>query len=212
MTGKSGLSQDDTPSFLHLPEEELRRPAERVERLDAELQSAIDDMLRLLHRTGYPAVAAPQVGVLRRAVAVDLSRTGRSPVVLVNPVVSAVSAERSVDLEGCLSLPGLVAKVARPERIRITGLARTGQIVRLEAGGLLARILQHKVEHLDGILFLDHLAPLDRAFLERRAPVTGPRCSLSRTAPGAGPRQPEEAVAALSSRPISRKAAKASST
>lgn len=170
---------DRQPSFQYLAESDLRVAAHPVEAFDEELQSGIDDMLHLLHRTGYPAVAAPQVGLMRRVVAVDLSRTGRSPVVLVNPVITAVSQERAVDLEGCLSLPGLVAKVRRPEQIQVSALARTGQIVRLDVGGLLARILQHKIDHLDGTLFLDHLTAIDRILLQQRARETAPSCSFA---------------------------------
>lgn len=165
-------------SLLHLTETELRLPTQPVAQIDDTLQSGIENMLRLLRRTGYPAVTGPQIGLPKKVVAVDLSRTGRSPVVLVNPVVTGVSPERSVDLEGCLNLPGLLAKIRRPQHVRVTGLARTGQVVHVEVGGLLARILQHKIDHLEGTLFLDHLTARERILLQQRARQIAPCCML----------------------------------
>lgn len=171
-------------ALLHLDDEELRSPVPPVPRIDVLLQSRIDAMLRFLRRTGYPAVAAPQLGLRLRVLAVDLSGAGRSAVVLINPVVRAVSVERVVDLEGCLSLPGVVARMARPQRIRIEGRARTGQRATIEAGGLLARILQHKLEHLDGEIFLDRLPSSDRAAVLEGAGRRWPSCRLPSRRPG----------------------------
>ncbi|MFQ5690586.1 MAG: peptide deformylase [Gemmatimonadota bacterium] len=161
----------------HYRQEDVRN-AGAVEEIDAEVEEQIDGMLSLLRKTRYPAIAGPQVGLYRRIIAVDLSRAGRSPVVLINPEVEAVSLERQIDLEGCLLLPGLMARVARAERVTVRGLARTGHPVRIEAGGLLARILQHQIDHLDGTLILDRVDTTQRALLARRARVQVPRCFL----------------------------------
>lgn len=161
--------------YLRVLDERSPRPA-ATGRIERDLQDDIEALLRFLRRTAYPAVAGPQLGIDRRVLAVDLSRAGRSPIVLVDPVVEAVSSETATDLEGCLSLPDLLVPVRRPHQVTVRALARSGQRIRLEAGGLLARILQHKIEHLDGILILDHLPSTLRAAEMERLRGKWPAC------------------------------------
>lgn len=167
------------PALLHFHQAPLDSPVPSVDRIHGAIQDAIDAMLAFLGRTGYPAITAPQLGFLHRIVAVDLAGTGRSAIVLIDPVIRAVSPEWSVDLEGCLSLPEVVARIARPQRVRIEGRARTGQRVTLDAGGILARILQHKLEHLDGRLFLELVPSRERTALLSAAEARRPTCRLA---------------------------------
>jgi len=157
---------------------EHHTPAVVVERTDAALDLAIDRMLDVMRRGGYPALAGPVVGVPFRVIAIDLSRSGRSQIVLINPEVEAVSTERQLGREGCVALPGLTAVVDRPLWVVITGLTRSGQEVRLHAGGILGRIAQHQIDHLDGRTFVDRLDARRRRVAEARLRVRLPSCSL----------------------------------
>ncbi len=177
--------------FLRLPPRGQRLPpAAPVERFDGALEAAIDRMLDLLARTGYPALSGPLVGYARRVIVIDLTGSGRSQVVLINPTLERVSTERQRDREGCLAIPGLLAHVDRPLWIVTAGLTRTGQTVHLHLGGLLARIVQHELDHLDGLSLLDRLDARERlraeAWLSRRPPV----CPRSAGQPADEPRRP----------------------
>lgn len=175
----------------HLSERDLRRASPLIGEIDEATERGIERMLRLMCDAGYPALAGPHVGLFRRILAVDLSGQGRSRIVLINPVVASRSREQQSDLEGCLCLPGLTARIRRPVQISVHARARTGHHVRLEAGGLLARILQHQIDHLNGVLLLDHLPPNDRSALTRRLRAQTPCCPL--TGPERhGPRGPDD--------------------
>jgi peptide deformylase len=134
-----------------------REPVREVERIDAELNVAIDEMLGLMRSAGHVALAGPIVGLPLRVVAVDLSASGMSQIVLINPVVEERSEECQRDREGCLALPELTGHVDRPVWVVVSGLTRTGRAVRLRAGGILGRILQHQIDHLDGLTFVDRV-------------------------------------------------------
>lgn len=136
---------------------------------DGDLNRVIERMLYIICRTGHPSLSGPQVGLDRRIVAIDLSRTGQRPVVLVNPEIEATSIETQVDTEGCLHHPGVLKRVERPVQVTVTGTAPSGQTVRLHAGGFLARLLQHQMDHLDGRPFGGGGARADRAAGKARA-------------------------------------------
>lgn len=181
---------------LRVLQEAHPRPAAGGD-LSASVQADVDALLGFLERTRYPAVASTQVGVRRPIIAVDLSGSGRGPVVLLDPGLEEASEETAVDLEGCLSLPDLLVPVRRSVRIRIRGLARTGQLVRLDAAGLLARILQHKMDHLRGVTLLDHLPAAERSAATERLRRAWPRCRWITTGSPAeasegGPASPAE--------------------
>jgi len=108
------------------------------------------DMLETMHAASGVGLAAPQVGVRQRVIVVDV---GENPITLVNPEITAADGEQ-VGLEGCLSLPDLVGEVRRAEWVGVKGLNRRGKPITVEGEGLLARALQHEVDHLDGILFI----------------------------------------------------------
>ena len=154
------------------PDPVLRARCAEVEDFDGKLRALAENMIETMHLAPGIGLAASQVGVERRLAVVDLS-VGEDPeqlLVLVNPRVSEADGEES-ESEGCLSIPEFTEKVSRPERIRVKAQDLDGELFELEADGLLARAIQHEIDHLDGVLFVDHLRGLrrDRAkrFLRR---------------------------------------------
>lgn len=148
---------------------DLHAPAEPVAAFDAELNRLIDDMIETMYAAPGIGLAAPQVGVLLRVCVIDLSvgRRGGELFILVNPEF----AERDgmqLEEEGCLSVPGFNATVARPARAVVRAMDRTGAPQTVEGTGLLARALQHELDHLDGTLFLDRLRGIKRDLIVRK--------------------------------------------
>lgn len=133
-------------------EEVLRRRARKVERVDAAVQKLLEDMVETMYAARGIGLAAPQVGISRRLIVVDV---GEGPLKLINPRLVAVGEERAVATEGCLSIPGVVGDVERPWAVTVRGLDEQGRPVRVEAEDLLARVLQHEIDHLEGRLFTD---------------------------------------------------------
>lgn len=156
--------------ILIAPHPLLKLRARPVETVDDEVRALMDDMLETMYRAPGIGLAAPQVGVSRRIVVVDLAKEDqpRAPLRLVNPEITWRSEEEVVMEEGCLSLPEQFAEVTRPVAVRLRYLDETGAERSLEADGLLARCLQHEVDHLDGILFVDHLSALKRNMILRK--------------------------------------------
>ncbi|HLL47790.1 MAG TPA: peptide deformylase [Longimicrobiaceae bacterium] len=148
-----------------LGSEVLRTPAVEVEEVDDDLRRLIDDMFATMWKAEGVGLAAPQVGISRRVIVVDVHDEGVEPFALVNPRVVESSKETEKGEEGCLSIPGLTAAVERPAHVAVEGLDRDGNPLRVEGGGLLARCLQHEIDHLDGVLFLDRVGPLKRKML-----------------------------------------------
>ena len=156
-------------SIVRYGDEVLRRRAEDVTELTAEVRSLIDDMVETMYAAPGVGLAAPQVGVPLRVFVADPS-VGRNVddlVVLVNPAVVEKEGVQSEE-EGCLSVPGFAAKVRRPSRLVVRGLDRDGETIEVEGTGLLARALQHELDHLDGSLFLDRLRGLRRELIVRK--------------------------------------------
>ena len=142
--------------------EVLRRRAGEIAEIDDDLRALVRDMFETMYDAEGIGLAGPQVGVDRRVIVVDLREEGSTPIALVNPrVVDAAKVTERAE-EGCLSIPGVAGIVERPERVTVEGLSETGDPVRISAEGLLARCLQHEIDHLDGILFVDRLSPLKR--------------------------------------------------
>jgi peptide deformylase len=141
------------------PDPILRRRAEPIPEITDEVRALADQMVEtLVKRVGY-GLAAPQVGVLKRLIVVDVEDDFY---VLANPEIVAVGGERVLGVEGCLSLPGVEAEVERARTVRVRGLTLEGEEVEIEAEDLLARVFQHEIDHLDGILFIDHLGRAKR--------------------------------------------------
>ena len=131
----------------------LRKHARRVEKFDKRLTVLLGDMADTMYEADGVGLAAPQVGILKRAVVIDV---GEGLLELVNPEVMWSEGE-CVDVEGCLSVPGRRATVARPEKVRVRAQDRTGSPIEIEGEGLLARCLCHEIDHLDGVLYVDKM-------------------------------------------------------
>jgi peptide deformylase len=148
-----------------LGSEVLRTPAEEVAEVDDELRRLIGDMFETMYKAEGVGLAAPQVGISRRVIVVDVHDDEVEPFALVNPRLVESSRETEKGEEGCLSIPGLSAAVERAAHVVVEGLDRDGNPLRVEGGGLLARCLQHEIDHLDGVLFIDRVGPLKRKML-----------------------------------------------
>jgi len=155
--------------ILQPPHPLLKAKAVPVERIDDALRRLAADMFETMYKAPGIGLAAPQVGVLQRLVVVDVADgEERRPMALVNPEIVWRSAELATAEEGCLSLPEQFADVTRPSTVRVKFTTEQGAERELPADGLLARCLQHEVDHLDGILFVDHLSALRRNMILRR--------------------------------------------
>jgi peptide deformylase len=152
------------------PDPRLKQIAAPVKRVDAEIRQLMDDMLETMYQAPGIGLAAPQVGVLQRVIVVDVSAKDaeRAPVRMANPELIEVSDEDANYEEGCLSLPEHYAEVVRPARIRVRYLDHENEIRELDAEGLLATCIQHEMDHLEGILFVDHLSALKRNMILRK--------------------------------------------
>jgi peptide deformylase len=154
---------------LEAPDRRLTTVCAPVERIDADLLGLLDAMLETMYAAPGIGLAAPQVGVLKRAFVIDLGEAGqRAPRFMINPELVWRSESMTVAEEGCLSLPKQFGEVARADQVRLRHLDREGQAQEIAAEGLLARCLQHEIDHLDGILFVDHLSALKRTMILRR--------------------------------------------
>ena len=147
----------------------LHTRAAPVASLTPDIDRLIDDMIETMHAAPGVGLAAPQVGEGLRLCVVDLSvgKRGADLLVLVNPTIRHLEGMQLHE-EGCLSVPGIEASVVRPARVTVEALDREGRPRVVEAEGLLARALQHEIDHLDGVLFVDRLRPLYRRSIERR--------------------------------------------
>ena len=145
-----------------LGSEVLRRRADEVAGPDPELDRLIESMFETMYDAQGIGLAAPQVGISRRVIVVDVNEPEQVPFAMLNPVVVESSEERDRGEEGCLSIPGITGVVDRPLRVVVEGVDRAGKPLRIEADGMLARCLQHEIDHLDGVLFVDRLSPLKR--------------------------------------------------
>ena len=155
--------------ILEVPDPRLVQVCAPVERVEAELRRLLDDMLETMYAAPGIGLAAPQIGVLKRLCVIDLGEEGaRAPLFLINPELVWRSEEVSLAEEGCLSLPKHFGEVARANEVRLTYLDREGRKQELGAAGLLARCVQHEIDHLNGVLFVDHLSALKRTMILRR--------------------------------------------
>ncbi|MDF1585663.1 peptide deformylase [Marinimicrococcus flavescens] len=156
--------------ILEVPEPVLKKPAAPVKAVDDALRRLMDDMLETMYAAPGIGLAAPQIGVSRRVIVVDVSRENEpdAPLRLCNPEILWRSEEEEIAEEGCLSLPDQYGEVRRPAMVRVRYLDEAGKSREIEAAGLLGRCLQHEIDHLDGILFTDHLTPLKRNMILRK--------------------------------------------
>jgi len=150
--------------LIILPDPLLRQASKPVEQIDTEIQRLADDMLETMYDAPGIGLAAIQIGVPRRMLVIDVAREGeeKKPLVFINPEIVASSDERSVYEEGCLSIPDYYAEVERPARVTVKHLDRDGKEQLTEADGLLATCVQHEIDHLNGVLFIDYISRLKR--------------------------------------------------
>jgi peptide deformylase len=155
--------------ILEVPDRRLTTRSAPVDRIDDDLLHLLDDMLETMYAAPGIGLAAPQVGVLKRAFVADLGGDGgRAPIYVINPEITWRSETTNLAEEGCLSLPKQFGEVSRFDQIRMRYLDRAGVEQEIAAEGLLARCLQHEIDHVNGILFVDHLSPLKRTMILRR--------------------------------------------
>jgi peptide deformylase len=153
-----------------LPNPVLRRKAKRVPAIDRSVRRLIDDMLETLQQASGVGLAAPQVGVSLRVVVIHLP--DEPPLALINPEVVKRSGEREVT-EGCLSIPGYFGEVKRSVAVAVKGTDRSGKAIRVKGTGLLAQALEHELDHLNGVLFIDHLDSLEKLHKVTEKPADG---------------------------------------
>ena len=156
--------------LIILPDPILRQVSKPIEAIDSEVTKLADDMLETMYDAPGIGLAAIQIGVARRMLVLDVSKEGedKKPLVFINPVVLSASDARSVYEEGCLSIPDYYAEVERPATITVRHLDRDGKEQLTEADGLLATCLQHEIDHLNGVLFIDHVSKLKREMVIRK--------------------------------------------
>jgi peptide deformylase len=137
----------------------LRQPAKRVTKIDDELRDTARKMLQTMYSQDGIGLAAPQVGINKQLIVVDceLEDPNAKPYVLINPEIKQFGAALAQDQEGCLSVPGVFADVMRPDTIVVTYKDEFGRLQKLAADGLLARVIQHEIDHLNGVLFVDRV-------------------------------------------------------
>jgi peptide deformylase len=143
----------------------LRQRAAPVETVDAEVRGLVDDLFETMYAAKGVGLAANQVGIAWRVAVVDVGHETRAPLVLINPKIVRHSDETDVAEEGCLSIPELFGDVERPTGLVLEALDRDGAPYRVETDGYQARAIQHEIDHLDGVLFLDHLSAVKRGLL-----------------------------------------------
>lgn len=152
------------------PDARLKITAEPVAKVDRSVRKLMDDMLETMHSAHGIGLAAPQVGDKRRVIVVDVAGEDEppNPIRMANPELLWTSEEERTHEEGCLSLPEQYAEVVRPDRIRVRYLDYQNEIRELETDGVLATCIQHEMDHLEGVLFVDHISALKRRMILRK--------------------------------------------
>ena len=140
-------------NLVLIGDETLRKKSKKIEHIDQRILTLLDDMLDTLHDEGGAGIAAVQVGVLRRAVVIDM---GSGIIKLINPELVSTEGEQEVT-EGCLSIPGKRGRLIRPAKVTVKALDENGEPFELTADGDLAKCLCHEIDHLDGILYIDKI-------------------------------------------------------
>ncbi len=156
--------------ILHAPDPRLKVKAAPVALVDESVRQLMDDMLETMYAAPGIGLAAPQIGVASRVIVVDLAEeeSQRQPLRMANPEIISVSEDSQIFEEGCLSLPDQYAEVERPAKIRVRYLDYAGTAQEIEASGLLATCILHEMDHLDGVLFVDHISTLKRSIILRK--------------------------------------------
>jgi len=153
-----------TREIIKLPDKRLRLKSEPVKQIDTGIRKLVDDMFETIYKAPGIGLAAIQVGVAKRVITMDLSKKENDhvPQVFINPEILWQSEERAKFEEGCLSIPDYYEEVERPAEVRVKYLDLAGKKREIDAKGLLATCLQHEIDHINGVLFIDHLSKLKR--------------------------------------------------
>ena len=156
--------------ILTAPDPRLKAVSTDVETVDSAIRTLIDDMIDSMYAADGIGLAAVQIGVAKRVLVIDVDQKEgkKNAIAYINPKLVWVSEEMAVFEEGCLSVPGIYDDVERPARIKCEYLDRDGNKQLLEADGLLATCMQHEMDHLNGVLFIDHLSRLKRAMVVKK--------------------------------------------
>ena len=156
--------------IIKMPDPVLRKKALPLERVDDEVRQLAADMLETMYDAPGIGLAAPQVAVSRRLIVIDIARDEepKNPLVMINPEIISLGDELRVHEEGCLSIPDIYAEVERPGQCRVRYIDEEGVGQEMDCEGLMATVVQHEIDHLDGVLFIDHLSRLRRDRLVKK--------------------------------------------
>ena len=141
-----------------VPDPVLRQKSKRVRVIDSSVKRLIGNMIETMHSTGGVGLAAPQLGTPWRVIVIGLP--GEEAIALINPAVVRRTGERVVN-EGCLSIPGYVGQIKRAESVKVKGRDQNGKEIRIKANELLAQAMEHEIDHINGVLYIDHLESMD---------------------------------------------------
>jgi len=157
-------------NILTIPDPILRKISEPVKKIDKETKKLMDDMLETMYEAPGIGLAAVQIGILKRVIVIDLSKKDekKNPIFIVNPEIISKSKELASYEEGCLSVPGQFAEIERPDRCHIKYLDYHGKSKEIKAEGMLATCIQHEMDHLEGILFIDYLSKLKKDIIIKK--------------------------------------------
>ena len=149
--------------ILKFPDQDLRIKAKPVETFDEELKALTDDMFETMHLVNGIGLAATQIGVAKQVAVIDISPEKNEPLIIVNPAIQILDPSKTEDYdEGCLSVPGFFEKISRPSDIKLSYQDLNGQKQEIKPEGLLTKVVQHELDHLNGRLFVDHISELKR--------------------------------------------------
>ena len=149
--------------ILKFPDQDLRIKAKPVETFDEELKALTDDMFETMHSVNGIGLAATQIGVAKQVAVIDISPEKNEPLVIVNPAIQILDPSKTEDYdEGCLSVPGFFEKISRPSDIKLSYQDLNGKKQEIKPEGLLTKVVQHELDHLNGRLFVDHISELKR--------------------------------------------------
>ena len=156
--------------IIILPDKRLRQKSEPVKTVSAEVRALVDDMFETMYKAPGVGLAAIQIGVPRRVVTVDTAKKDepKQPQVFINPEIVWSSEEKNTYEEGCLSIPEYYEEVERPSEVKVRFMDLDGKTQEVAADGLLATVLQHEIDHTNGVLFIDHISKLKRGMVIKK--------------------------------------------
>ena len=156
--------------IITVPDDILKKISEPIEKVGINEKKLINDLFETMYHSKGIGLAAVQVGVLKRVLVVDISNKDKKnqPIALINPVIKNLSEEKSVYEEGCLSLPGHFAEIERPSECHLNYIDYEGKKNKLKAKGLLATCIQHEIDHLNGVLFIDYLSKIKKDMIIKK--------------------------------------------